>query len=110
MTTHPRPAGPPTGRRRLRAVPSAPDHGPVHEPTHQPIHEGEVIAEVRRLEREREAGTVRKPGRAMTVEAWLTHWLENIARASVRRSGTRRTGRIARRFTITSSPASTSTG
>ena len=29
------------------------------------------------------AGSAR-PGRAMTVEAWLTHWLDNIAAPSVR--------------------------
>lgn len=46
--------------------------------------EAEVIAAVRALERDREAGTVRKAGRAMTVEAWLTHWLENIARPSIK--------------------------
>ncbi len=46
--------------------------------------EAEVIAAVRKLERERETGTVRKAGRAMTVEAWLTHWVENIARPSVK--------------------------
>ena len=43
-----------------------------------------VTAEVRRLERERESGQVRKTGRAMTVEQWLTHWLENIARPSIK--------------------------
>ena len=46
--------------------------------------EAEVIAAVRRLEQEREAGDVRKAGRAMSVEAWLRHWLENIARPSVK--------------------------
>ncbi len=46
--------------------------------------EAEVIVAVRKLERERESGTVRKAGRAMTVEAWLTHWVENIARPSVK--------------------------
>lgn len=34
---------------------------------------------VRKLEQEREAGAVRKAGRAMLVEEWLVHWLENIA-------------------------------
>ena len=46
--------------------------------------EAEVIVAVRKLERDRENGTVRKAGRAMTVEAWLTHWVENIARPSVK--------------------------
>jgi integrase len=44
----------------------------------------EVVAEVRRLEKERETGHVRKPGKAWTVEAWLQHWLENIARPNLR--------------------------
>jgi integrase len=44
----------------------------------------EVAAKVRKLERQRDAGTVAKPGRPWTVEQWLTHWLENIARPTVR--------------------------
>ncbi|MCP3756282.1 site-specific integrase [Streptomyces sp. TBY4] len=39
----------------------------------------EVTAAVRELEKDREAKTVRKPGKAMTVKAWLTHWIENVA-------------------------------
>jgi integrase len=39
----------------------------------------EVTKLVRELEKQRDAGTVRKPGRAWTVKAWLTHWIENIA-------------------------------
>lgn len=46
--------------------------------------ENEVIRAVRELEKQRDAGTVRKPGRAWTVEKWLMHWLENIARPSVK--------------------------
>ena len=46
--------------------------------------EADVINAVRKLERERDNGTVRKAGRAMIVEAWLRHWLENIARPSVK--------------------------
>lgn len=46
--------------------------------------EAEAISAVRELERERDAGKVRKAGRAWTVERWLRHWLENIARPSVR--------------------------
>ncbi len=37
----------------------------------------EVVAAVRELERQRDAGTVRKPGKPWTVKAWLTHWIEN---------------------------------
>jgi hypothetical protein len=43
-----------------------------------------VTAKVRRLERQREDGVVIRPGRAWTVERWLIHWLENVARPSVR--------------------------
>ncbi|WP_406050685.1 site-specific integrase [Streptomyces virginiae] len=39
----------------------------------------EVTTAVRKLEKEREAKTVRKPGKAMTVKAWMTHWIENVA-------------------------------
>ncbi|GAA3100582.1 tyrosine-type recombinase/integrase [Streptomyces goshikiensis] len=39
----------------------------------------EVTAAVRELEKDRETKTVRKPGKAMTVKAWLTHWIENVA-------------------------------
>ena len=43
-----------------------------------------VIAEVRKLERDRDAGTVRKSGSRWTVEQWLLHWLEAVARPSVK--------------------------
>lgn len=45
--------------------------------------EAEVTRKVRKLEQERDAGTVRKPGRPWTVERWLTHWVDNIAAPSV---------------------------
>lgn len=48
--------------------------------------EAEVIDAVRELEKQRDSGKVRKPGRAWTVEKWLTHWVENIAAPSVRRN------------------------
>jgi integrase len=46
--------------------------------------EAEVIAEVRKLERERDDGTVRKQGQRWTMEKWLLHWLETIARPSLK--------------------------
>jgi integrase len=46
--------------------------------------EKDVIEKVRKLERQRDDGNVRKPGRAPTVEQWLTHWVENIAALTVR--------------------------
>jgi len=48
--------------------------------------EAVVIKKVRALEQERDGGRVRKPGKALTVEAWLNHWLENIAKPTVRES------------------------
>ena len=46
--------------------------------------EAEVIRKVRDLEKDRDAGRTKRPGRAWTVEKWLDHWLENIAAGSVR--------------------------
>ena len=46
--------------------------------------ESDVIRAVRSLEQQRDSGKVRKPGRVWMVEEWLTHWVENIAAASVR--------------------------
>ncbi|MEV5299036.1 tyrosine-type recombinase/integrase [Amycolatopsis methanolica] len=46
--------------------------------------EAEAIEAVRELEKQRDSGRVKKPGRAWTVEKWLTHWFENIAEPSVR--------------------------
>jgi integrase len=39
----------------------------------------ETTKAVRALEKERDAGRVRKAGQTWTVESWLTHWVENIA-------------------------------
>jgi integrase len=43
----------------------------------------EVTAAVAELEKQREAKTVRKPGKAWTVKAWLIHWIENVAPLAV---------------------------
>lgn len=43
----------------------------------------EVTAAVRELEKQRDAKTVRKPGKPWTVTAWLTHWIENVAPLAV---------------------------
>lgn len=43
----------------------------------------EVTDAVRELEKQREAKTVRKPGKAMTVKVWLTHWIDNVAPLTV---------------------------
>ncbi|HVQ90541.1 MAG TPA: site-specific integrase [Mycobacteriales bacterium] len=44
----------------------------------------EVFRKVRELEKARDDGTVRKPGRPWTVAQWLNHWVENIAAPVVR--------------------------
>ena len=44
----------------------------------------DVTAKVKALEMQRDEGTVTKPGQSWTVTNWLLHWLENIARPSVR--------------------------
>src|SRR5712691_8396420 len=46
--------------------------------------QAEVTAKVKELEGQRDEGTVTKPGQSWTAEKWLLHWLENIARPSVR--------------------------
>ncbi len=43
----------------------------------------EVTKAVRALERERDAGRVRKPGKPWTLGAWLEHWVKNIAKKYV---------------------------
>ncbi|MCX4725412.1 site-specific integrase [Streptomyces sp. NBC_01306] len=48
------------------------------------LDEGEVIKKVRELEKQGDAGKVRKPGRVWTVKTWLQHWVEEIAEPSVR--------------------------
>lgn len=52
----------------------------------QSASKGKVVDRVRKLERERDSGNVRRVGQRWTVESWLTHWLENIARPSIRES------------------------
>nr|WP_206745649.1 site-specific integrase [Jatrophihabitans sp. GAS493] len=46
--------------------------------------EAEIIKKVRKLERDRESGSVVRAGEKWTVEQWLEHWLENIAGPFVR--------------------------
>jgi len=46
--------------------------------------EATVTKKVRKLERDREQGKVRRTGEHWTVESWLLHWLENIAAPNVR--------------------------
>lgn len=44
----------------------------------------DVTTKVQKLEQQRDAGTVRKPGKSQTVAEWLTYWVENIAAPNVR--------------------------
>ena len=43
-----------------------------------------MIRKVRDLERQRDGGSVPRAGRGWTVGGWLEHWLENIARPTIR--------------------------
>lgn len=43
-----------------------------------------VLKRVKALEQARDSGTVRRAGQDWTVEQWLTHWVETIARPFVR--------------------------
>lgn len=45
--------------------------------------EAVVTKKVRELERQRDAGNVRKTGAVPTVDSWLRHWLENIAAPAI---------------------------
>ncbi|GIG57754.1 site-specific integrase [Longispora fulva] len=48
--------------------------------------ETEVITKVRDLEKARDAGNVKRPGKPWTLEKWLAHWLDNIAAPNVRQN------------------------
>lgn len=43
----------------------------------------ECADKIRQLETQRDSGTLPRPGRPPTVEVWLRHWCENIARPTV---------------------------
>ncbi|MEU0278437.1 site-specific integrase [Streptomyces sp. NPDC006195] len=42
--------------------------------------EDALIEEVKRLEKQRDQGTAQQPGKLWTVEKWLWHWVQNIAK------------------------------
>ncbi|WP_405658187.1 tyrosine-type recombinase/integrase [Streptomyces sp. RK9] len=42
-----------------------------------------LVEEVRRLEKQRDEGAAKQPGKPWTVEKWLLHWVENIAKPVV---------------------------
>ncbi|MGP3950094.1 tyrosine-type recombinase/integrase [Streptomyces sp. 7N604] len=56
-----------------------PDRRHVSRKTKADVHKA-----VRELEKMRDRGQIRKPGKAWTVATWMTHWVENIAALSVR--------------------------
>ncbi|MFF0792800.1 tyrosine-type recombinase/integrase [Streptomyces spiralis] len=43
----------------------------------------DLVEEVRRLEKQRDEGSARQPGKPWTVDKWLWHWVENIAKPVV---------------------------
>lgn len=43
----------------------------------------EVTKAVREMERARDEKKLRKPGQSWTLQAWLEHWVENIAKPYV---------------------------
>ena len=43
----------------------------------------DLVEEVKKLEKQRDAGSAAQPGKAWTVEKWLQHWVENIAKPTV---------------------------
>jgi len=46
--------------------------------------QAEVIRKVRKLERDRDTGKVRRSGTEWTIERWLLHWYEHIAAPNIR--------------------------
>ncbi|MDI5971505.1 site-specific integrase [Streptomyces sp. SL13] len=43
----------------------------------------DVVEEVKRLEKQRDQGSAQQPGKPWTVEKWLLHWVENIAKPTI---------------------------
>lgn len=43
----------------------------------------ELVDEVRKLEKQRDGGSAQQPGKPWTVDKWLWHWVENIAKPAV---------------------------
>lgn len=43
----------------------------------------DLVDEVKKLEKQRDAGSARQPGKPWTVGKWLEHWVENIAKPTV---------------------------
>jgi len=60
------------------------DNGKPDRRHRQSKDEKKLCKAVRDLEKERDSGTLRKAGPVWTVETWLSHWLENIAKPKVR--------------------------
>lgn len=60
------------------------DHGQPDRRHVSAAKRSEVVAKVRTLEAKRDAGLADAGGKAPTVQAWLEHWLDNIASNRVR--------------------------
>lgn len=43
----------------------------------------DLVDEVKKLEKQRDGGSAQQPGKAWTVEKWLWHWVEDIAKPTV---------------------------
>ncbi|CAM5738397.1 hypothetical protein SMICM304S_05036 [Streptomyces microflavus] len=67
--------GAPSSPANSRCRPGRPLRGRITRPD-----EGALKAEVQRLEKQRDQGTAQQPGKLWTVEKWLWHWVENIAK------------------------------
>jgi integrase len=62
------------------------DDGTPNRPHVKRKTEAEAIKAVRALEKKRDSGEAHQAGRGWTVEQWLTHWVENVAPQTVRRT------------------------
>lgn len=67
------------GHRRDQVVVGVEDNGKTDRRHVKRKTRADTTKAVRALEKERDAGRIRKAGRTWTVESWLTHWVENIA-------------------------------
>lgn len=71
------------GRWHARVPMGYKDNGePYRRHTTRPTRD-ELVEEVKRLEKQRDQGAGKQPGKPWTVEKWLLHWVENIAKPVV---------------------------
>ncbi|MFD0315969.1 tyrosine-type recombinase/integrase [Streptomyces flavalbus] len=71
------------GRWHARVPMGYKDNGePYRRHITRPSHDA-LVEEVKRLEKQRDQGVGQQPGKLWTVEKWLWHWVENIAKPTV---------------------------